>query len=187
METDLEEVMKTVTYYVAEDGKQFASKNDCMNHNIDLIDWTEFKGTYWVDVNIQKKVNPYGIKRTNYDVKLIPFEKLDVGVTLYSMLCEPDYYLSIPNVEVLNSFKKWQKYFYPIDSALISDLNYGLNRLDDSGDNKVIINLGCKIHEYHEDIREIESKLYELESLVDTVESNIIFQEHYDLKETDLC
>lgn len=179
--------MQTVTYYVSEDGKQFISCDDCKNYNIDLIDWTEFKGAYWVDVNIQKNVNPYGIKVTNYDIKLIPFEKLDAGVTLYSMLYKPDYYLYIPNAEVLNIFKKWQKYFYPVDSALISDLNYGLNRLDDNGDDRVIINLCCKIHEYQEDIREIENKLCELESLVDTVESNIFFREHYDSKETDLC
>lgn len=178
--------MQTVVYYIAEDGKQFASKNDCMNHNIDLIDWIKFKGIYWVDINIHRDVNTYGIKTTNYDIKLIPFEKLDKGVTLYSMFYKLNY-LYIPNEEMVDIFKSYRNYFYPVDRPFIVKLNPGVNYLVEEGDSFDIKNINCELKSLREDLREIESKLHELESLKNTVESNIFFREHYDLKETDLC
>jgi hypothetical protein len=65
--------MKTITCYVAEDGKQFVSKNDCMNHNIDLIDWSKFKGVYWLNFS----VNNFNKFSDDFKMKLIPFEKIE--------------------------------------------------------------------------------------------------------------
>ncbi len=157
--------MQTVVYYIAEDGKQFASKNDCMNHNIDLIDCTKFKSTYWVNININEYVNTYGIKETNYDIELIPFEKLDVGVTLYSQFCKPNYYLYIPNEEMVNVFKSYRNYFYLVDRPFIAKLKPGVNYLAEEDDSFDIKNIGCELKYLREDFREIKEKIEQLEQL----------------------
>lgn len=157
--------MQTVTYYIAEDGKQFASKNDCMNHNIDLIDWTKFKSTYWVDVNINRDVNACGIKETHYDIKLILFKKLDKGVTLYSMFHKPNYYLYIPNEEIVNVFKYYENYFYPVDNPFITKLKPGVNYLIEKRYLFDIKNIGCELHSLRKDFREIKEKIEPLEQL----------------------
>lgn len=157
--------MQTVIYYVAEDGKQFASKNDCMNHNIDLIDWTKFRGTYWIDVNIHRDVNSYGIKETNYDIKPILFEKLDAGVTLYAQFCKHNYYLYIPNEEMVNVFKSYRNYFYLVDRPFIAKLKPGVNYLAEEGDSFDIKNIGCELCSLRKDFREIKEKIEQLEQL----------------------
>jgi hypothetical protein len=166
--------MQTVVYYVAEDGKQFVSKNDCMNHNIDLINWTEFRGTYWVDVNIQKTVNTYGIKETNYDIKLIPFEILDKGVTLYSQFCKPNYYLYIPNEEMVNVFKSYRNYFYPIDRPFIAELEPGVNYPVVEGNSFGLKNIGRDLKSLRADFRDIKEKIEQLEQLDDKVLTRIM-------------
>lgn len=166
--------MQTVVYYVAEDGKQFASKNDCMNHNIDLIDWTKFKGIYWVDMNIYRYVNDYGIKETNYNIKVIPFEKLDAGVTLYSRFCKPNYYLYVPNEEIVNVFKSYRNYFYTVDRPIIVKLKPGVNYLAEDGDSFDIKNIGCELKFLQEDFREIKEKIEQLEQVNAKVLTSII-------------
>ena len=166
--------MLAVTYYVSEDGKRFASKNNCMNHNIDLIDWTEFKGTYWVDMNIYRYVNACGIKETNYDIKLIPFEKLDAGVTLYSQFRKPNYYLYIPNEEIVNVFKSYRNYFYLVDEPFIAKLKPGVNYLAEDGDSLDIKNIGCELNSLQKDFREIKEKIEQLEQLNDKVLTRIM-------------
>lgn len=157
--------MQTVVYYVAEDGKQFASKNDCINHNIDLIDWAKFKGTYWVDINISRDVNACGIKETNYDIKLIPFEKLDTSVTLYSQFCKSNYYLYIPNEEMVNVFKSYRNYFYLVDRPFIAKLKPGVNYLTGKRYFFDIKNIGCELYSLQKDFREIKEKIEQLEQL----------------------
>ena len=166
--------MQTVVYYVAEDGKQFASKNDCMNHNINLIDWTKFKGIRWVVINIHRYVNTYGINETDYDIKLIPFEKLDTGVTLYSQFFKPNYYLYIPNEEMVNVFKSYSNYFYTVDRPFIAKLKPGVNYLAEEGDSFDIKNIGCELRSLQEDFREIKEKIEQLEQLNDKVLTSIM-------------
>ena len=166
--------MQTVVYYVAEDGKQFASKNDCINHNIDLIDWAKFKGTYWVDINVHRDVNACGIKETNYDIKLIPFEKLDKGVTLYSMFHKPNYYLYIPNEEMVNVFKYYENYFYQVDNPFIEKLKPGVNYLTGKRYFFDIKNIGCELNSLQKDFREIKEKIEQLEQLDDKVLTSIM-------------
>lgn len=166
--------MQTVVYYIAEDGKQFASKNDCMNHNIDLIDWSKFKGTYWVDINIHRYVNTYGIKEIDYNIKPIPFEKLDKGVTLYSMFYKPNYYLYIPNEEMVNVFKSYRNYFYTVDRPFIAKLKSGVNYLVEEGDSFDIKNIDCELKSLQEDLKEIKEKIEQLGQLNAKVLTNII-------------
>ena len=166
--------MRTVVYYVAEDGKQFVSKNDCMKHNIDLINWTKFRGTYWVDANIQKTVNTYGIKETNYDIKLIPFEILDKGVTLYSQFCKPNYYLYVPNEEMVNVFKSYRNYFYPVDRPFIAKLEPGVNYPVVEGNSFGLKNIGRDLKSLRADFRDIKEKIEQLEQLDDKVLTRIM-------------
>lgn len=149
-------------------------KNDCINHNIDLIDWVKFKGTYWVDINISRDVNACGIKETNYDIKLIPFEKLDKGVTLYSMFHKPNYYLYIPNEEMVNVFKYYENYFYQVDNPFITKLKPGVNYLTGKRYFFDIKNIGCELKSLREDFREIKEKIEQLEQLGDKVLTHIM-------------
>jgi hypothetical protein len=158
--------MKTITQYVAEDGKLFDSKNDCMNHNIDLIDWSEFKGVYWLNFSVNDFTD-------NFKLKLIPFEKIEYGVTLFSMLRKPNSYLYIPNEELANVFKSYRNYFYDTDKNFISELTYGINYISDNGDSICIKNLNHQLNELRKNQRIIEKELNQLEQVIDKVESRV--------------
>lgn len=166
--------MKTITHYVAEDGKQFVSKNDCMNHNIDLIDWTNFKGVYWLKFSID---NFFDFLSNNFKFKIIPFEKIEYGVTLFSMLSKPNFYLYIPNEEMANVFKFYKNYFYDTDRNFISELTYGINHIADNGDSYCIKNLKHQLNELRENQRIIEKELNQLEQVIDKVEYSISLYE----------
>ena len=162
--------MKTITQYVAEDGKLFDSKNDCMNHNIDLIDWSKFKGVYWLNFSVDNFTD-------NFKLKLIPFEKIEYGVTLFSMLYISNSYLYIPNEELANVFKSYKNYFYDTDRNYISELTYGINHIADNGDSYYIKNLTHQFYDLRKTQRIIEKELNEIEQMIDKVESRIFLYE----------
>ena len=162
--------MKTITQYVAEDGKLFDSKNDCMNHNIDLIDWSKFKGVYWLNFSVDNFTD-------NFKIKIIPFEKIEYGVTLFSMLRKSNSYLYIPNEEMANVFKSYINYFYDTDRNYISELTYGINYIADSGDSYCIKNLTHQFYDLRRTQRIIEKELNEIEQVIDEVKSRIFLYE----------
>lgn len=175
MGTDAEEVMQTVVYYIAEDGKQFASKNDCMNHNIDLIDWSKFKGVCWLNFSINDFSNDF--LSNNFNIKIIPFEKIEYGVTLFSMLYKPNFYLYIPNEEMANVFKSYKNYFYVTDRKFISELTYGINHIAKDGDSYCIKNLTHQFYDLKRTQRIIEKELNDIAQVIDKVESRIFLYE----------
>lgn len=166
--------MKTIIQYVAEDGKLFDSKNDCMNHNIDLIDWTKFKGVYWLKFSVD---NFSDFLSNNFKIKIIPFEKIEYGVTLFSMLSKPNFYLYIPNEEMVNVFKSYKNYFYDTDRNYISELTYGINHIADNGDSYCIKNLTHQFYDLRKTQKIIEKELNEIEQMIDKVESRIFLYE----------
>ena len=166
--------MEIITAYKANDGMIFATKEECLEHNLYLIDWDSFKGVCYIHSTFDDKAH-------KYNITLTPFTRPTPDNTIRNKLTLSDSYLYIPNDKLATALNHLADYFYPMDRFILKGVKTGINYVYDDGDYWSIGNIKNDIEEYKEDLERITTKLNIHTEFQNSVMNYILSEE---LKET---
>lgn len=154
--------MKEKTTYIAKDGQEFESQEECLNHQYSLIDWTLFNKSN----NIDKAAKWIDIDKYTYEVTDIkPIGEGDKADYFYNKLFFQHNYLWIPNIIVLEYFHNILSYLSAKDREIAREIRIGLNYIkfrEDDGDYSFdweVKNIQKEMLSLQEDLKEIQDKI----------------------------